>query len=265
MQSLQKAPVIEPGGLCSFVIFKKEDVLSWPSKNPLTGYLSSTVQLKPGKSFYLVAATDKERTFTEEKKDGAEGPYYEMAVTGVLAGSTPSNTLSVEEMQFSHWGIIVHDRSGETRLIGSADACAKFFNKYSSADIAGSRKRNISFAWQFPLPAPIYTAQAFTITVGGIPVTAGTLTLIMRFQVGKPGAPMIDGDTVLTNAGFANKNLLVLANGIGVPCDDSSGAIDFTIPPASITRHYEKTFAANTINWIGAVTQDEIIEIYAFS
>jgi hypothetical protein len=265
MQSLQKAPVIEPGGLCSFVIFKKEDALSWPSKDPQSGYLASTVQLKPGKSFYLVAAPDKDRTFTEELKYGPEGPYNDIVVTGALAGNTASNTLSIEQMQFSEWGIIVHDRDGISRLIGNEDACAKFNHKYSPADITGSRKRNISFSWQNSLPAPIYSAQAFTIVVGGIPVTAGTLTLIMRFQVGRPGSPMNDGDSVLTNAGFANKRLLVLANGMGVPCDDGSGAIDWTVPPASITRHYEKTFASGTTTWVGAVNQDEIIEIYAFS
>lgn len=262
MQSLEKAPVIEPGGLCSFVLFKKEDVLSWPTKDPLSGYLASTVQLRPGKSFYLVAAVEKDRTFTEELKHGPEGPYYDIQLSGTLAGNTPANTLSVEQMQFSDWGSIVHDRDGITRLIGNEDSCARFDHKYSPADLTSSRKRNLSFAWQNPLPAPVYTAQAFNITIGGVPVTAGKLTLIMRFQVGRPGAPMNDGDTTLVNAAFANKNLLVLANGIGVPCDDGSGSIDWT---GSIARHYEKTFASNSMNWVGAVVQDEIIEIYAFS
>lgn len=265
MQSLQKAPVIEPGGLCSFVIFKKEDVLSWPSKNPQSGYLASAVQLKAGKSFYLVAATDKERTFSEDLKRGPEGPYNEINITGVLAGNTASNTLSIEQMQYSDWGAIVHDRDGISRLIGNDDSCARFNHKYTSADISSSRKRNIGFTWENSLPAPVYTAQAFTIVIGGVQVTAGTLTLIMRFQVGKPGAPMNDGDTTLTNAAFANKTLLVLADGTGVPCDDSSGSIDWTLSPASITRHYQKTFASNSMNWVGAVNQDEIIEIYGWS
>jgi hypothetical protein len=207
MQSLQKAPVIEPGGLCSFVIFKREDVLSWPSKNPVTGYLAASVQLKAGKSFYLVAAAEKDRTFSEESKKGPEGTYHDILVTGMLAGNTAANTLSIEQMQFSDWGVIVHDRDGISRLIGSEDACAEFNHKYSPADITSSRKRNIQFSWQNSLPAPIYSAQAFIITVGGVPVTAGTLTLIMRFQVGRPGAPMNDGDAVLINAAFANKNL----------------------------------------------------------
>jgi hypothetical protein len=265
MQSLQKAPVIEPGGLCSFVIFKKEDVLSWPSKDPQSGYLASTVQLKPGKSFYLVAAAEKDRTFSEESKSGPEGTFHDIIVTGMLGGNTAANTLSIEQMSFSDWGIIVHDRDGISRLIGDEDSCSEFSHKYSPADISGSRKRNLQFSWQYSLPAPIYSAQAFTIIIGGIPVTAGQLTLIMRFQVGRPGSPMSDGDDELINAAFANKNLLVLANGIGIPPDDGSGDIDWTTPPASIARHYEKTFASNTINWIGAVNQDEIIEIYAFT
>jgi hypothetical protein len=265
MQSLQKAPRIYPGGVCSFVIFKREDVESWPGKNPSNSYLDAAVQLKAGKSFYLVAAAEKERTYTEELKYGPEGPYHEINVTSVLGGNTIPNTLSIERMAYSEWGIIAHDRDLITRLIGNEDKCARFFHKYSAGDITTSRKRNLSWTWQHSLPAPIYSASAFVIAIGGVVVTAGTLTLIMRFQVGKPGAPMNDGDTILANAAFANKNLLVLANGIGIPCNDGSGSIDWTIPPANITRHYEKTFASNTMTWVGAVVQDEIIEIYAWS
>lgn len=262
MQNLQKAPRIEPGGPCSFVIFRKEDVLTWPAKSPLTGYLSTAIQLKPGKSFYLVAATEKDKTFNEEQKYGDEGPFWDMTVTGTLGGNTAANTLSVEQMQFSEWGIIVHDRDGISRLIGDQDSCPRVFNKFSTNDTSGSRKRNISFSWSYPLSAPIYSAQAFLISIAGVPVTAGTLTLVLRFQVGRPGAPMNDGDSILINAGFANKNLLVLADGTGLPCDDGSGAIDWT---GVIARHIEKTYASNTITFVGNVNQDEIIEIYAWS
>jgi hypothetical protein len=260
--SLLKAPQIYSGGMCTPIFFKKEDVLAWPDMDPQTGIISSAVQLKPGKSFYLCAAVEKDRTFLEELKYGPEGPYMDISVSGTLAGNTAQNILSAQAMQFSEYGLIVPDRDGNKRLIGNEDSCARFVHSYSSADITTSRKRTLKWSWQNSLPAPIYEAQAFQISVGGIIVTAGTLTLITRFKVGRPGAPMINGGTVYINNGLANKNILVLANGTGLPCDDGSGQIDWT---GSIERHIEKTFASNQITFVGGVVQDEIIEIYAFS
>ncbi len=261
-QSLHKAPVINPGGLCKIIYFRHEDVLLWPSINPVTGILSDAVQLKVGRLFYYCQATEKERSFSEENKEDGIGSYVEMEVSSRLAGNTSANVLSIDKMRFHRYGIIVHDRNGDQRLIGNEDSGAKFFSQFSTSDISGSRMRQVRWTWQHPLSAPIYQADAFVITIGGVTITAGSLQIIMRFRVGAAGAPMVDAQTLLSNAGFANKNLLVIASGLALVVDDLSGAIDFT---GSVERHYEKTFAGSQITFVGGVTDKEIIEIYAWS
>ncbi|MGN6476262.1 MAG: hypothetical protein ACTHKV_03475 [Flavipsychrobacter sp.] len=264
VNDITKAPRIYAGGICGAItFFRKEDVEAWPTINPQTGMVTSAITLKAGRSVYKCEATDKDKTFNEELKTGSvEGSYVDMAVTAVVTGNTVGNTLAIQAMKYSEYGLIVPDRCGIVRLIGNEDSGARFSYSYTTGDIDSTRKRSIKWTWQSPQEAPIYTATAFDIVVGGVPITAGTLTLIMRFRVGSTGAPMADGDTVLTNAELANLNLLILADGIGLPIDDGSGAINWT---GVITRHTEKTFASSTITFVGGVIQDEIIEIYAWS
>ena len=73
---------------------------------------------------------------------------------------------------------------------------------------------------------------------------------------------MNGGDTTLLNAGFANKHLLILADGTGLPVDDLTGAVDWS---TSIHRHVEKALASNSVEFIGGVVNNETIEIYAWS
>jgi hypothetical protein len=86
--------------------------------------------------------------------------------------------------------------------------------------------------------------------------------LVIRFQVGAAGAPMAAGDTVYTNALMAGKKLLLVADGLGLPVDDGSGAIDWT---GSLVRHIEKTDASPSLTIVGGAINNEIIEIYALS
>jgi hypothetical protein len=86
------------------------------------------------------------------------------------------------------------------------------------------------------------------------------LKLIIKFRVGEPGAPMTVNDTTYVNNAFANKNLLILASGLGVPVDDGSGSISFD----PLERRVENTFASNTTEWIGGVAPGELIEIYGY-
>lgn len=253
------------GGICKLRYCKHEDVQAWPTIDPLTGLCNSAIQLKPGGVMYLMSSVDKGKIFTEQLKTTSAGTYWDNNVDLTASGFNASNILSQDVMRYHKWVVLIDDREGDTRMLGNEDMGCSFIADYNSGDPANSRKGPMRFSWTHSGRASIYTAQAFNITVGGVTVTAGSLTLIMRFQVGKPGAPMISGDTILTNAGFANKNLLVLADGTGVSCDDGSGAINWAIPPASLTRHYQKTLASNTMTWVGAVNQDEIIEIYAFN
>jgi hypothetical protein len=100
----------------------------------------------------------------------------------------------------------------------------------------------------------------YAIQVGTETTTARTLTLAMRFQVGETDAPMNDGDTVLTSPLFGNKKVMVIVSSLVLPVDDGSGAIAFTDE-----RRVEKTDASHSINFIGAVVHDEIIEIYTYT
>lgn len=260
VQPLQKSPVAT-GGLCSLTLFKIEDVQAWPDVNPLTGIIDAAIQLLPGKSLYIVQAAEKGRQFDEEQKYDNAGPYADIKVEGMLGGNNSANILSLIAAPYHRWGIIVADRNGCYRLIGNRDSGARLTWAYTSGDATTSRKVNLSFNWQSPLPAPLYRATVFNITVGGVTITAGKLTLIQRFRVGDAGAPMNDGDEFLTNAGFADKRLMVIASTSLLPCDDGTGAVNWS---GSIERHFEKTLAASTIHFVGGVVQGEIIEIYAF-
>lgn len=257
--SLPRAPHYT-SGICAIKYFKWEDVLVWPELNPLTGTITTSLQLKPGKSIYLASGlTDSTRRYEEAQKPDGAGDFFEMSCKGSLAGSSGQNFLTLAQMKHHQWGLIIEDRNGFNRLIGNKDSGASFSHNYGNGD---ARKTDVQWKWESPMPAPIYGGASFDITIGGITVTAGSLTLIMRFRVGAAGSPMNEGSTLLVNAGFVNKHLLVMADGIGLPVDDFSGAIDWT---GSIQRHVEKAFASNTIDFKGSVVHNEIIEVYAFS
>jgi hypothetical protein len=237
-------------------------VLTWPEVNPASGIMETSLVLRDGGVFYYAEMIDQGRGFDEQQKDSTAGIFFEISVNGSLRGSSTSNILSVQSMLNHEWILIVADRNGVTRLIGNEDTGASLAYKYDSGTVTNSRKTDLSFKWQHPLPAPVYDANAFDIIIGGVVVTAGQLTMLLRFKVGAPGAPMNHGDTLLVNEGLKNKRLLILADGMGIPIDDFSGDIDWS---GSIDRHAEKALSSNTINFIGAVNLDETIEIYAFS
>lgn len=259
--ALADAPVKSPG-VCSLKYFKWEDVLTWPDFNPETGVLASSLALKPGKFIYLCEAINPSKSFLETQKGSPAGPYIENTAKGSLRGSTAAHFLTIGTMMNHQWGLLVKDKNGVTRLIGNQDSGAELVYEYTSGSGTDSRKTELTWKWEHPQPAPIYTASAFDIVIGGEILTAGSLQLLIRFQVGASGAPMNDGDTLYINNAIQNKNLLILVDGIGLPIDDFSGDIDWT---GSIQRHAEKALASNTINFIGSVNTDEIIEIYAFS
>lgn len=261
VSSLQKAPV-KTGGLCSIRYCKLEDVLTWPDIDPLTGIMTSALQLKEGGVIYYCQAIDQSRSFEETQKDNLAGPFFEITVKGNLHGSNASNILSIQKMIHHQWVVIVEDRNGVTRLVGNQDSGATMFHNYTSGTVNDSRRSELSWKWEHPITAPVYTAVAFTIVIGGITITAGCIKQILRFKVGAPGAPMNGGDTLLINAGFVNKHLLIIVDGIVLPVDDLTGAIDWT---GSIQRHVEKALASNTGEFIGSVVNEEIIEIYALT
>lgn len=259
--SLQKAAV-KTGGLCAVNFFKLSDVLSWPEIDPLTGILSSGITLKPGAVLYTAETIDQARGFEETEKESSAGFFFDINIKASLRGSNASNILSLQSMVHHQWGIIAEDRNGVTRLVGNRDSGATLLFNYASGTLSSSRKSEFSFSWQHPLPAPIYTATSFEIIIGGLQITAGCIQLIQRFKVGQPGAPMNQGDTLYVNDLIKDKKVLVIADGMALPVDDFSGAIDWSL---SIDRHIEKALASNTINFVGSVMTDETIEIYAYT
>lgn len=261
VMSLGKAPV-RTGGLCAIKLCRREDVLRWPVINPATGVMDAALVLAPGASLYYIDAIDATRSYSEKPNTGTPGRSYEITVTGSLGGSNAANILSLQTMVHHEWVIIAEDRNGVTRLVGNEDAGATLLDEYDAGTITTSRKTQLIFKWEHTSTAPIYTAQAFDIIIGGVLVTASSLQLIIRFQVGAVGAPMAEGDTLLVNSLLVNKKLLIMIDGMGIPIDDFSGAINWT---GSIQRHVEKALASNTINFIGSVNNQEIVEIYAFT
>lgn len=256
------AGAVKSPGLCSIQYFKWEDALTWPEVDPETGMLSAAITLKPGKLLYLAESINPSRSFAESQKESLAGSYFDINVKCNLSGSTAAHPLTLGTMLHHQWGIIAADKNGVTRLIGNEDGGAKFLMDYSSGQGGDSRKTELIWNWSHSQPAPIYEADAFTIIIGGIIITAGCITFVQRFEVGAPGAPMNDGDLLYISALLLNKKALVIVDGMALPVDDGSGDIDWT---GSIDRHIEKTLASNTINFVGSVNTAEKIEIYAYT
>jgi hypothetical protein len=259
--SLPKAPV-KSGGLCSIRFFKHEDVLTWPAVDPVTGVCLAAVTLKPGAFQYSAELIDPTRSFEELQKESNAGKFFEMVVKGLLHGSNAANSLATKTMVFHQWGMIIGDRNGISWLIGNQDAGARFIRDYKSGDIRTSRKTELAWRWNHYLGAQVYEAQAFEIILGGLLITAGCIQFIQRFQVGAAGSPMNQGDLLYINGLLANKKVLVVVDGMVLPVDDLSGDVDWSL---SIQRRVEKAPASNTINFVGSVVNEEIIEIYAYS
>lgn len=257
---LQTVPIY-PGGLCSITYFKREDVAVWPTIDPSTGALKDTIQLHPGGTFYAIAATEKDRTFSEDEKSAPEGPYYEQKVSAHMAGNSAAHVLVLGTASFHQFGVIATDRDGMQRLLGNEDSGCILSKSFTSSDLDGSRSWQLNFSWQHPGPAPIYKAKAFTISTGGGAYSIGTLTLVARFQVGAPGAPMMDGGTTFTSSQLMGKNALVVADGVILSVDDGSGAINWA---SFIGRYVKKTLNQSQVTFVGGVAKNEIIEIYAY-
>lgn len=259
--SLTNGPVKSPG-VCTIQLFKIEDVDVWPSIDPLTGIISSAITLKAGKFIYVIDAINPSKSFSENQKDSTAGDYFDILVKGSLRGSSAAQILTLGTMRNHQWGIIVPDKNGVTRLIGNEDSGADLVYDYTSGAGTDSRKTELTFKWQHPNQAPIYEADEFDIVIGGLMLTAGCIQFIKRFEVGAPGSPMTSLDLLYINTLLLNKKVLVIVDGLALPVDDFSGDVDWS---TSIQRHIEKALASNTINFVGGVVNEEIIEIYAYS
>lgn len=152
---LTKPPVAN-AGVCLVQFCKWEDVLTWPTVDPLTGILNSTIILKPGAVWNIFISPNTDRALTEQQQAASPGHYYRVQVTGYLPGNDAPTTLKVAAMPYHDYVLLVKDRDGLIRLIGDEDTGAEFSNNYSSGDAGSSRKRSITFSWETINPLPIY-------------------------------------------------------------------------------------------------------------
>lgn len=265
IQNLRKADIIYPGGLCTILFVKIEDVEGWPAADPDNGSLVSNLILKEGAVFYTCQASEKDRYYKEELKNSTPGDYHDIKVNGRMAGNTLENILTRAGMKYHQWILIVKDRDYSIRMIGNEDAGAKFFYNYDSGDRASSRGADVWWQWQHQQTPPIYNATGIVIDDTVIPVIPppgggtppGTVyTLLQRFMVGQPGAPMADGSLTYTNAVLAGKRVLVfVGNGLKIP--------EF-VTGITLERYITKNLSDDFITFNGGVTLNEIIEIYTY-
>lgn len=249
--SLTRAPVLNPGGVCSILFFLHEDVAKWPVINPATGIISDSVVMKVGKTSYSLVAAEVERFFREELKRGPAGSYHDVQVNAKLPGNTNNITHALGRYQHHQFGLLIKDRNGEQRLIGDRDSGAQLFFDYQSGDFNDPRTRQLRWTWASSQPCPIYHSGGLSVVVP--PICAGYY-LVDRFRVGAPGAPMVEGDNTYTNASLANTNYILFADGIAIHQVVDSESTD--------QRYSTKPYGDTSIYINGGVTNGEVIEIY---
>ena len=155
IQHLDK-PVIKPSGICELFFTMRENVQYWPLINPESGTYTDPITLVAEKTWFRCQMIDPDRDFKEAAKNESAGPFTEVIVQGFLPDNSPANTLSMTAMAFHEYILVVKERNGMMRLIGSQDAGATFTRTYASADLEGNRGNTLVFAWESPLPPAIY-------------------------------------------------------------------------------------------------------------
>jgi len=97
--------------------------------------------------------------FTEKQQNVTAGPYWEQIISGYFGGNNTNHILAAGIMPFEQYVIMLKDRDGNVRMIGSPDAGASYLGEYTSGESENSRKRTIQFSWENPLPAPVYVGD----------------------------------------------------------------------------------------------------------
>lgn len=169
---LDRAPQIHVGGLCWIYAFLWEDVVEWPTLNPLTGTITEALELKAGAELLRVRPIERNRFFQEEEKSSTAGDYVEVRLNFRLAGNTVANALTLSRMKYHQWGFLVKERDGFIRLIGDADSGARKNSNYSSGHGDNHRGHDVQFVWEHPESIPFY--EETMVLVGGSPITIGT-------------------------------------------------------------------------------------------
>jgi hypothetical protein len=259
VQNLQRT-TINHFGLCWILFFKHADILSWPGMDHVNGVINSSLVFKDSTSFFTAQFLEKDRIFTEAQKQSQAGPWVESVITGILGGNNLNHITGIQAMIGEKFGLLIQERNGEQRLIGSPDAGAAFSWDYTSGNDTNSRKRNCKWMFESAYPVPIYQGGSVVINNTIIPVGgsggsggSGNFSLLTRFNVGTSG--MSGGDTTFTDAGLLNKNVLVFADGTKITQSPT---------PLITKRTITKVFNSDTITFNGGVADLETIEVFTF-
>jgi len=209
VQGLSEASRIYPGGLCEILFTPRENVLTWPTIDPLTGGISEEIELRPSTVLYTAELNQQTKTFGEETQDALPGHFHQMEVAATLPGNVPENVLILSTMKFHRFLVIFKSKNGEYRFLGDEDNGAKLSYKYTEGDNGKSRNRDIKFTWSSQNAAPIYLG-----TLSEIPVeiaSGGSFMFIEAFKV-KTGQPIEPGGSSYTNTDIENKKVFVIIN-----------------------------------------------------
>ncbi|MDR6565480.1 PKD domain-containing protein [Chitinophaga ginsengisegetis] len=174
---------MQTAGLCEFYFARHEDVVMWPKVDPQTGTITDGLQLKAGKGWMRCRVLEADRSYRELTKIDPAGPYSEISVQGFMPGDSTANSLTLATMVFGRYVLVVKERTGIQRLLGSADVGVSYSGSYDSEDADGTRGCKMVFSWRTPISPRIYLT----------PVDAGS----PGTGPGGPGG----GPLVLVNAG----------------------------------------------------------------
>jgi hypothetical protein len=151
-----RRPEIKPGGYCWLVYTPIENIENWPQIDPATNLAATPITLKAGKTWYEAKVVDKNRFFNEGMRVDEKGHFWEQSITGYIGGNNSNQTLNAAALPFHQYVIMLQDRDGQVRLIGSEDSGATIIEDYSSGDDDASRRWNYRFGWQHVNPSTIY-------------------------------------------------------------------------------------------------------------
>jgi hypothetical protein len=259
VQNLQRTE-IKTFGLCWILYFLHRDIESWPVMDPVNGVINASLVFKNGAQFYTAQFIEKERQFIENQRESQAGPYVESSVQGILGGNNLNHITGIQAMMGGQFGLLIQERNGEQRLIGSADSGAKFMWDYTSGVESTSRKRNCKWIYESPYGVPVYQGGNVIINDQIIPVGGssgsgggGSFAKHTGFIVGV--TTMINGELSYTHADLMNKNVLVFADGVKIPQ---------TAAATGTRRTIQKAYNATTIYFEGGVVANEFIEIFTY-
>lgn len=153
---------------------------------------------------------EADRSYQEVTKVDPAGPYSEISVQGFMPGDSTANALTLATMVFGRYVLVIKERTGIQRLLGSADVGVTYSGSYDSEDADGTRGCKMVFSWRTPISPRIYLT----------PVDAGS----PGTGPGGPGG----GPLVLVNAGPDQLELSSATNAINLSgiALSTSGAIE---------------------------------------